>query len=248
MIRDPEKLFHGNSFALLRDVWTEERAQIVVFLIVQILLGQVGLVATFFNAVQSGLGLSAAWENYLRSGGHYTFCIAMLASGCSVIAWEFYELAREKTEVLLAEKKMIWGALAVTMITLQATLVGPLLLSQAVPAAVQSAATKSQEMPPSVAVGSTATGSHKVGEELAAPPRSTSKSGQSEDRAGAAPGINHWPQILLWLASCAAALILFGLSRVGFIQNRYAKQRKELVNALSASADEKARTEFDEKL
>lgn len=248
MLRDPEKLFHGNSFTLLRDVWTEERAQIVVFLIVQILLGQVGLVATFFNAVQSGLGLSAAWDNYLRSGGHYTFCIAMLASGCSVIAWEFYELAREKTEVLLAEKKMIWGALAVTMITLQATLVGPLLLSQAVPAVAPNTAARSGEVPSSVAAGLAATSSHKAGEELEAPSRSTSRSAQPEERAETALGINHWPQILLWAASCAAALILFGLSRVGFIQNRYAKQRKELVNALSASADEKARTEFDEKL
>jgi hypothetical protein len=248
MTTDSEKLFHGNSFELLRDVWTEERPQIVVFLIVQILLGQIGLVAIFFNAIQSGLGLSAAWENYLRSGGHYTFCIAMLASGCSVIAWEFYELAREKTEVLLAEKKMIWGALAVTMITIQATLVGPLLLSQAVPPAKPVTAAKSLEAHPSVAAAPLATGPNKLGTELALPSRSTSESGQPEARAEAASGINHWPQVTLWLTSCFAALILFGLSRVGFIQNRYAKQRKEQVRALSASAEEKARTEFDEKL
>lgn len=210
----------ASSFAHVGRIWREESYQIIVFIAVQVLVGQAGLFLILFLGYQSVSDLSAVWDSYLRSGGSYIFAIALLSSACAAVACEFIEAVRDKSAVLMWRKKVTWIVAAVPLICLQAGLVGPLLAPPAEPSIESRAAVEPHSAT------------------ISPPIESLTKK----------PPIRHSLQIVFWLLSILLAFQLFCLGRAKYLHDRYAKKRSEDVHALSAKAENRTTTFDGEKV
>ena len=208
-----------SSLAHIKRIWHEENYQIVVFVAVQLLVGQAGLLFVLFLTYQSVSDLSTVWDSYLRSGSSYVFAIALLSSACAALACEFIEAVRDKSAVLMLGKKVTWSVTAGLVIVLQAGLVGPLLVSQAGTPAETKAVAESQYP------------------EIVAPYILVKRQ-----------PIRHSLQIGFWAVSTIVAFQLFCLGRAKFLHDRYAKERSEEVHKLSADAESQTTTFDGEKV
>lgn len=208
-----------SSFAHIGRIWREENYQLIVFVAVQVLVGQAGLFFVLFLAYQSSSNLAEVWEGYLRSGGSYTFAIALLSSACAAVACEFIEALREKSAVLMLGRKVTWSVVAGLVILFQAGLVGPLLVS-----------------PTTVAENKVVVGTQ--GPTMTAP----------NTAVATKPPIRHGLQLVFWGLSIVIAFQLFCLGRAKYLHDRYAKRRSEEVQKLSAQAESQTKTFDGEKI
>lgn len=210
----------SSSLVHIGRIWREENYQIIVFIAVQVLVGQAGLLFVLFLTYQSVSDLVTVWDSYLRSGGFYVFAIALLSSACAAIACEFIEAVRDKSAVLMMGKKVGWSVAAGLVILFQAGLVGPLLMSEAGSSTQTKAVAEMQS--PSTPLSSTS--------------------------AIQKPPIRHSLQIGFWALSTIVAFQLFCLGRAKFLHDRYAKKRSDEVHRLSATAESQTRTSDGERL
>lgn len=209
-----------SSFSHIGRIWREENYQLIVFLAVQVLVGQAGLFFVLFLTYQSSSSLAEVWDGYLRSGTSYTFAIALLSSACATVACEFIEALREKSAVLMLGRKVTWSVAAGLVILFQAGLVGPLLVSPTTAVAEKNAAVEAHG--PSITAPNTAV-------------------------VQKAP-IQHGLQIVFWGLSIVVAFQLFCLGRAKYLHDRYARKRSEEVQALSAQAESQTKTFDGEKI
>lgn len=209
-----------SSFSHIGRIWREENYQLIVFVAVQVLVGQAGLFFVLFLTYQSSSSLAEVWDSYLRSGGSYTFAIALLSSACAAVACEFIEALREKSAVLMLGRKVTWSVAAGLVILFQAGLVGPLLVS------------------PTTAVADSKVAVEAHGPPIAAPNTAV---------VHKAP-IRHGLQIVFWGLSIIVAFQLFCLGRAKYLHDRYAKKRSEEVQKLSAEAESQTTTFDGEKI
>lgn len=205
-----------SSFAHIARIWREENYQLIVFVAVQVLVGQAGLFFVLFLTYQSSSDLATIWDSYLRSGGSYTFAIALLSSACAAVACEFIEALRDKSAVLMLGRKVTWSVVAGLVILFQAGLVGPLLVS------------------PTTAVADSKAAVDARGQAIA----------ESNTAAVQKAPIRHGLQIFFWGLSTIVAFQLFCLGRAKYLHDRYAKSRSEDVQKLSAKAESQTTT-FD---
>lgn len=208
-----------SSLAHIRRIWRDENYQIVVFIAVQLLVGQAGLLFVLFLTYQSVSDLSTVWDSYLRSGSSYVFAIALLSSACAALACEVIEAVRDKSAVLMLGKKVTWSITAGLVILFQAGLVGPLLVSQAGAPAETKAVAEAQY--PGAATLYTLVKKQPI---------------------------RHTLQIGFWAVSTIVAFQLFCLGRAKFLHERYAKERSEEVYKLSADAESQTTTFDGEKV
>lgn len=220
----------SRTFANVKLIWQEEPFQILIFVVVQILVGQAGLLLLLVLSYQGFQDIGKAWDSFLRSGSHYTFSIAILASACSVIACEFVEAVRDKATVTLWQTKAVWTMVAAVVILIQACLVGPLL----VPSTEASPSSAIEAEKATIAV--TDAQAKTIGNPLGA------------IKISQEPKFRYGIGLILWMLSCFIAFQLFCLNRMQFIHDRHARRRSEDVKKLSSVAEAKTTTDFGEQL
>lgn len=211
-------------------LWQRDKTYLLIFVVVNIIAGQVGVLTSLLLTWQAGGKLHNAWEQTLSSGALYTFSISLVVSILAVIGSELIDAIRFENKVHNFEQKVAWSILAGAILVLQAPLVGAIL-------------SKPADDPPKQMVAKIAevAGSSSVTEaESSANPRTKPSDATSEVRQSA--------QVVFWILSMAVALQLYCLYRIPFIPDSYARQRNEEVRTLTEKAEHKSKTPFDEQI
>jgi hypothetical protein len=203
-----------------------------MFVVVNLLAGQVGVLTSLLLTWESGRALDEAWMQNLTSGALYTFSISLVVSSLAMISSELIDAVRGGDDVRFFESKVVWSILAAAVLLAQAPLVGALLSKPAAPGSQQEVV-RPIEAARSVTEGPARTDS------------SVADSGTSQRK----PEVRTSTQVIFWLLSMGIALQLYCLYRIRYVpDDRYAKMRNDEVHDLGLKAARETETEFGEKL
>lgn len=217
-------------------LWKRDKTYILFFIVVNIIMGQIGFLTSMLLTWQNGGDQLNAWRQNLGSAALFTFSVSLVASCVALIGSEFLDAFRSKREIHLLEQKASWSLIAIAVLALQAPMVGSLLSNPPSSSThlATIAATESLEKKPLTMVVPVTDST------VALHPSIYPQSQNSVP--------SHTAQVLFWLVSMFVALQLFCLSRIHLIPNRYAENRNEDVRAITVKAENQTKTAFDEKL
>jgi hypothetical protein len=222
-------------FAPARLLWQRDKTYVLIFLVGNILAGQVGILASLALSWQHGDAITTAWRQNLNSGAFYTFSISLVVSSLAIIGSEFIDAIRLQKPIPFREHKTIWSVVACAVLFIQAPLAGALLSTPSADfSRIQVSVTRAQSsarLAPSDASTSAVLSSDNTSENVG--PR-------NEPRQSI--------QVLFWVASMFIALQLFCLYRIPQIPDSHAQQRNQEVADLTENAEQKHKTPFDEKI
>lgn len=221
----------------IRTLWNRDKTYLLFFLVVNIVVGQIGLLTSLLLTLTNGGDLLSGWKENLGAAALYTFSISLVASSAALIGSEFLDAFRFKNEIRLSDQKVVWTLLAIAVVLLQAPLVGSLL---------SKSYTNNTQLAPITSSESLAQNQSKKATTIAesattflpipTPPKLT------------IPLASHAIQIFFWLLSMFIALQLFCLSRIHLIPDGYAASRNAEVRTITIKAENQTKTTFDERL
>jgi hypothetical protein len=216
------------KFFPICSLYERDKVFTLIFIVVYIIAGQIGIIASLLITIQYGGLISETWQQNLSSGALYTFSISLVVSVLAVIGSEVIDILRNKIEVIYLETKLIWGSFALVVLLLLTVLVGPLLSK---PASTVQVINVNKTTPTSTELTKNIP--------IVTSPNNEFDQGQNE---------NHFLQIFLWIGSMFVSLQLFALHRLPLIPEHHAKDRNQLVKEIEDSASKKNVTDFGEKI
>lgn len=217
------------KFFPICSLYERDKVFTLIFIVVYIIAGQIGIIASLLITIQYGGLISETWQQNLSSGALYTFSISLVVSVLAVIGSEVIDILRNKIEVIYLETKLIWSSIALVVLLFQPILVGPLLSKPA---------SNVQVMKVNEALSSSSTKLTK-NIPIVTSPNNEFSQGQNE---------NHFLQISFWIGSMFVSLQLFALHRLPLIPEHHAKDRNQQVKEIEEIASKKNVTDFGEKI
>lgn len=214
----------------VQTLWKRDKTYLLIFVVVNIIAGQVGVLTSLLLASQGDGSLFDAWMKNLSSAALYTFSISLVVSSLALVGSELIDSIRFQNDVKYFEYKIVWSVLALAILLLQAPLAGALLSGPERP--LESAQlTKQQE----INTNRQPDGGHA---------QTTSVIPSNNNVATGRQAI----QVVFWIASMIIALLLFCLYRIPLISDKSAQERNKEVQELAEKADSQTSTKFGEAI
>lgn len=225
------------------ELWQRDKLFVVMFIVVNLLLGQIGVIASLIFAADSAFAtVLGVLKSNFSAAALYTFAITLLTGALAGLAIEIIDKSRKNESVVDFEYKMFWFFIALLLIVLQSTVAGNLIArtSLTVPASVSSTS---------------------FSKEISQTPVTTNQS-ENEELTSRLPAATSTPppsstkevsysvvlQTLFWLFSMITAFELFSLQRRELAPSSYIKTRKKEVDALAEQAKKADSTSFGETI
>jgi hypothetical protein len=224
----------GKIFYPVITLWVRDKTYLLFFIVINIVVGQTGLIASLLVTYQGGGSQIDAWMQNLSSAALFTFSISLVASSIALFGSEAIDAFRVKAEMRLFEQKISWTLIAIVVLILQALMVGPLLSTNPGSQSWSSASVIEISKKPDSGINSQSPSIQSM------PPTGPTDFKSTTTR--------HTGQILFWLISMFVSLQLFCLSRIHLIPNMYAEKRNKDVREITEKADSQTKTSFDEKV
>ncbi len=209
-------------------LWKGDKTYLLIFIVANIIAGQVGFITSLILTWQSGGEFLNAWSLAATSGVFYIYSISLVVTVLAMIGSEMIDAIRNASNVQFFEHKVIWGIIACAVLVLQAPAAGALLY--------QSGSSPQVQQTSNCYTCSTL---DKMQTEEKTVPNNPNPSNTVSRQA---------PQYFFWLFSMFVALQLFCLYRIPFMPNRYAENRNDEIRKLSNNAAKKDSTAFNEQL
>lgn len=229
------------------DLWQRDKLFVVMFVIVNLLLGQIGVIASLIFAADSPLAtVLGVLKSNFSAAALYTFAITLLTGALAGLAIEIIDKSRKNESVVDFEYKMFWFFVALLLIVLQSTVAGNLI--------ARTSLTKPES-----------SSSTAFNNEIQRPPTSTNNPANEDSdlklpvaTSTLPPGLKEANtkeisysailQTFFWLLSMITAFELFSLQRRDLAPNSYIKTRKKEVDALAEQAQKAESTSFGETI
>ncbi len=225
-----------------RELWKRDRLFIFIFVLVNLLIGQIGFLTSLSIAVGAAdVQIHKVWISNIEAAALYTFAITLLTGSLAVLAAEVIDKIRAGEQVDNFEYKAFWSVIAGALIVLQSPLAGNLIARSSVtpPVATVSAVKVSEPLrdstgdKPNLAIGPAS---------AAAPASSASK-----DSANVPVDWLDF-QVVYWLLSMVAAFQIFCLQRNPLTPDNFAENRTTAINALATKGEAIHSTSFGEQV
>jgi|GEM_PF-5303072 len=229
------------------ELWQRDKLFVVMFVIVNLLLGQIGVIASLIFAADSALAtVLGVLKSNFSAAALYTFAITLLTGALAGLAIEIIDKSRKNESVVDFEYKMFWFFVALLLIVLQSTVAGNLIARTSLTKPESSSSTSfSKEIQQSAT-----TTNHPANEDLdsklpavAHTPPPGLKEANTEEISYSA-----MLQTFFWLLSMITAFELFSLQRRELAPSSYIKTRKREVDALAEQAQKADSTSFGETI
>ena len=254
--------FFSLLWAPIQLLWQRDKTHILIFIVVNLVAGQIGVITSLALTLQAGGSFFEAYKQNISSGAFYTFAIALVVSSLALIGCEIMDAIRDTKTIRYFESKVVWSILAAAILVIQAPLAGALLS----PPQTESKDVGSFSFLWNLNNGKQLDGECQdgkvtiVGRVVPAPELKAKKSsedcpsGSIESPVDISPQGNNGflgrslTQIILWVFSMFIAFQLYCLYRLPLITDRYAAQRNSEVNELLDKAGNQKETSYGEKL
>ena len=236
-------------------LWKRDKTYLLIFLVVNLIAGQIGVLTSIMLAWQGDGSIFNAWMQNLSSAALYTFSISLVVSSLALVGSELIDAIRFQTTVRYLEHKIIWSAVAAALLLFQAPLAGALLsrtdqstLSEQHIAVAKSYTAPQQDRNTTPPVDNPKNTSKPL------PGESRQQAEDSTQSLGTTPSneINSIGgqsiQMVLWIVSMLTALILFCLYRIPLVTDKYAVERNKDVQKLAQDAANEDATSFGEAI
>lgn len=242
-------------------LWKRDKTYLLIFLVVNLIAGQIGVLTSIMLAWQGDGSIFNAWMQNLSSAALYTFSISLVVSSLALVGSELIDAIRFQTTVQYLEHKIVWSVVAAALLILQAPLAGALLSRTD-----QSALPEQQHIAVSKANvvhqqnGNTATRLHVSQSEDLQNTGKPFSGGDHQQATDSAQSLGTTPsnekksvggqsiQTALWIVSMFTALILFCLYRIPLVSNQYADERNKEIQKLAQEAADEEATSFGEAI
>lgn len=234
-------------------LWKRDKTYLLIFLVVNLIAGQIGVLTSIMLAWQGEGSIFNAWMQNLSSAALYTFSISLVVSSLALVGSELIDAIRFQTTVRYLEHKIIWSAVATALLLFQAPLAGALLsrtdqstlsdkhetVTYAAPQQDRNTAT------PVVDLKNTAQPLPGVSHQQAVDSvQSLETTTNNEKKSVGGQSI----QMVFWIVSMITALILFCLYRIPLVTDKYAVERNKDVQKLAQDAANNEATSFGEAI
>lgn len=229
------------------ELWQRDKLFVVMFVIVNLLLGQIGVIASLIFAADSALAtVLGVLKSNFSAAALYTFAITLLTGALAGLAIEIIDKSRKNESVVDFEYKMFWFFVALLLIVLQSTVAGNLIARTSLTMPESSSSTsfiKETPQPPT-------TTNNSVNEDLASRLPAVTSASPPGSKGAITEEISYsvMLQTFFWLLSMITAFELFSLQRRELAPNNYIKTRKKEVDALAEQAQKADSTSFGETI
>lgn len=217
-------------FFPVQTLWKRDKTYLLIFVVVNIIAGQVGVLTSLLLASQGEGSFFDAWMKNLSSAALYTFSISLVVSSLALVGSELIDSIRFQSDVKYFEYKIVWSVLALAILLLQAPLAGALLSGQERPLEAAQL-TKQQE-----------TDTNNL------PVIGTAQTPTVIPNNNNVAIVSQTIQVVFWIASMIIALLLFCLYRIPLISDKSAQERNKEVQELAEKADSQTSTKFGEAI
>ncbi len=222
--------------APIKTLWDRDKTFILIFVIVNLVIAQLGVIISIALSIQKGYDLLKAFDNNLTSGAFYIFSISLVVSSLAVIGSELIDAIRNQEAIRYFDAKVIWGILGLAAVVLQAPMAGSLLSRDDVSNYECEKLVHSQ------------LDSHCITANSAYVDKNASVVGKGGPGALTAfhPINIDSIQLTAWLFSMLIAFELYCLHRIPLISDKYAAHRQAEINELIELSEKRTTTSFGE--
>lgn len=228
------------------ELWERDKVLVVMFVVVNLMLGQIGVIASLIFAADSAI--ATVWgvlKSNFSAAALYTFSITLLTGTLAGLAIEIIDKSR-KTEIIIDfEYKMFWFFIALLLIVLQSTVAGNLIASTSLPTHTISSNTPLIREDLKIPVTSMQDGTD------ANPDSRSPISTVTSDAPSRSTGVTVESFVLqsfFWLLSMITAFVLFSLQRRELAPTSYVKTKKREVDDFAEQAKKADSTSFGEAI
>lgn len=226
----------------VKTLWARDKTYILIFLVVNILAGQIGVLISLLIAWQDNGKIATVWSTNLSSAALFTFSISLVVSSLALVGSEFIDAFRFKKEVPFSEYKIVWGLLALAVLIIQAPLAGALLSKPAQPQVTEQLENQ-KEVIQSIKPTSKSLADSPCDKKI----QSTQSSASNQCIETLSKG-HQSLQVVFWILSMIISFVLFCLYRLPLISDKYAKERNKEVQDLNEKAASRTVTSFGESV
>ncbi|MGE0356505.1 MAG: hypothetical protein AB7P08_06260 [Burkholderiales bacterium] len=120
------------SIASVRNTWKREQALFVIFCLVNLILGQIGMIWALIVAGKKQMPFAQVLDQQLQSANFAVFAVTLLVTTGTILIGEYLE-EKELPKIQMREQKAIAAIVALILVLLQAMLTGLLVADSIAP-------------------------------------------------------------------------------------------------------------------
>ena len=226
------------GFAPIKTLWGRDKTYILIFIVVNLIIGQLGVLISLALSLKAVAGIQNAITNNLITGAFYIFSISLVVSSLAVIGSELIDAIRNKETVRFFDTKVVWVIFGLAAVVLQGPMAGSLLSESSY---IKNYSSINQPDPtikaPSVNVEAETNNNYLQ--------PVTTKDGTHPPATNTSKSID-FIQLTFWLFSMLIAFELYCLHRIPLITDLYSAHRKEEIQELIKKAEQQTSTPFGE--